>query len=148
MAGGAGACGGGERGNLSKSSAVEGSPACGGLACGGGEGGGTGGEVTGEGSMACGTLACGGEGGDNTSGGTTGEDSGVCGAGTSGDEGAWAARRSSKAATVKAEWAKLLGRGGRGVKRIEPDGRDEKVSSKRRVVRVVMGTGTYGGAGQ
>ena len=34
------------------------------------------------------------------------------------------------------------------MKRIEPDGRDEKASSKRRVVRVVMGTGTYGGGSQ
>ena len=54
----------------------------------------------------------------------------------------------AQTATVKAEWAKLLGRGGRGVKRTEPDGRDEKVSSKRRVVRVVMGTGMYGGGSQ
>ena len=34
------------------------------------------------------------------------------------------------------------------MKRTEPDGRDEKMSSKRRVVRVVMGTGTYGGGSQ
>ena len=55
-------------------------------------------------------------------------------------------------ATVKAEWAKLLGRGDRGVKRTEPDRRQRRKSEFQKtsgsLVRVVIDTGTHGGGSQ